>query len=94
MKNSKEIRATKITELFNPKIIVFWQDEKGRIIERIHPTLQATKILVKGTQITTFPFKIKIDPPKTPNGRDIKNIIEQNNFTNQNIISQTKILKQ
>ena len=32
-----------------------------------------------------FPFKIKYDPLETPNERDIKNIIEQNNFTNQNL---------
>lgn len=43
------------------------------------------KLKVRDTQVTASPFKIKSDPPETINGRDAKNIIEQNNFTNQNL---------
>lgn len=31
------------------------------------------------------PFKIKLEPQEPLTGRDIKNIIEHNNFTNQNL---------
>ena len=66
LRNGKEIKNL---EPFNPKITVSWQDGKERVIEKIHPPLQEIRISVKETQITALPFKIKIDPPETLNGR-------------------------
>lgn len=33
------------------KVIVSWQDGKGRAIENIHPPLQEIKIPIKDTQV-------------------------------------------
>ena len=54
------------------KIMVSWQDGQRRIIEEIYPSLKEIKLTVRDTQITTSPFKIKIDPPELVNLRDIK----------------------
>lgn len=81
----KKDQTYKGINMLEEKIIVSWQEGIGRIIKKIHPPLQEIKIPIKETQITASPFKIKLDPPKNINGRYPKNIIEQNNLTNQNL---------
>lgn len=58
------------------KVIVSWQDGKGRAIENIHPPLQEIKIPIKDTQVIVSWFKIKLEPEEPPTGRDIESIIE------------------
>lgn len=47
-----------------------------------HPPLQKLKIPLKETKVTASPFKVKSKPLENANGRDLKNISEQYNFTN------------
>ena len=65
--------------------MIFWQNGKRRVIEKIHPPLQKIRISIKETHIIASPFKMRIEPLETTIGKDIINIIEQNNFTNQNL---------
>lgn len=62
IQDQKEQTPKKINML-EEKNVVSWQDEKRRIIKKIHPPLQEKKIPVMETQIIASPFKIKLDPP-------------------------------
>ena len=62
----------KEVNMLKEKILISWQDGKGRVIERIHHPFQEVKIPVWETQVIASPLKVKSDPPEVVHGHNPK----------------------